>query len=246
MSEFKLPTEQVELPSKGYLYPAESELAKGTIEMKYMTAKEEDILTNQSYIEKGTVLDKLMKSLIITPINYDDILTCDKDAIMVAARVMGYGKNYTFDYKGEEQTVDLTQLENKSFDEELFKSSNNQFEFTLPQSGNVITFKMLTHKDEQDIDREVQGLKKIHKNEDRSISTRLKYIITSVNGLTEKKDIRSFVDNALLAQDSRALRAYIKKMSPGVDLTFFPDESTDRVSIPIGLSFFWPDFEDRA
>jgi len=246
MSEFKLPTEQVELPSKGYLYPAESELAKGTIEMKYMTAKEEDILTNQSYIEKGIVLDKLMKSLIITPINYDDILTCDKDAIMVAARVMGYGKNYTFDYKGEEQTVDLTQLENKSFDEELFKSSNNQFEFTLPQSGNVITFKMLTHKDEQDIDREVQGFKKIHKNEDRSISTRLKYIITSVNGLTEKKDIRSFVDNALLAQDSRALRAYIKKMSPGVDLTFFPDESTDRVSIPIGLSFFWPDFEDRA
>jgi hypothetical protein len=246
MSEFKLPTEQIELPSKGYLYSPESELSKGVIEMKYMTAKEEDILTNQSYIEKGIVLDKLMKSLIISPINYDDLLICDKDAIMVAARVMGYGKNYTFDYKDEEQIIDLTQLENKPFDENLFKSSNNQFEFTLPQSGNVVTFKMLTHKDEQDIDREVQGLKKINKNEDRSISTRLKYILTSINGLTEKKDIRNFVDNALLAQDSRALRAYIKKMSPGVDLTFFPDGSTDRVSIPIGLSFFWPDFEDRT
>jgi len=93
MSEFKIPTETVELPSKGLLYPEGSELAKGTIEMKYMTAREEDILTNQSYIQNGTVLDKLMKSLIVSKINYDDLLIGDKNAIMVAARVLGYGKD---------------------------------------------------------------------------------------------------------------------------------------------------------
>jgi hypothetical protein len=104
MSEFKLPTETVELPSKGLLYPEGSELSKGVVEMSYMTAKHEDILTNQSYIKNGTVLDKLMKALIVSPINYDELLIGDKNAIMVAARVLGYGKDYTFDYDGESHT----------------------------------------------------------------------------------------------------------------------------------------------
>ena len=113
--EFKLPTETIELPSKGLLYPEDSELTKGEIEIKYMTAKEEDILTNQSYIKKGVVLDKLMQSLIITKINYNDLLIGDKNAIMVAARVLGYGKDYKFDYLGEEQIVDLSLIENKQY-----------------------------------------------------------------------------------------------------------------------------------
>ena len=112
-SKFKLPTEIVELPSKGLLYPEGSELAKGEIEMKYMTAREEDILTNQSYIRNGTVLDKLMKSLIVTKINFDDLLIGDKNAIMIAARILGYGAEYTFEYGGETQTLDLSQIENK-------------------------------------------------------------------------------------------------------------------------------------
>ena len=95
MSEFKLPTEVVELPSKGLLYPEDSELAKGAVEIKYMTAKEEDILTNQSYINNGTVLDKLLKSLIVSKINFDDLLIGDKNAIMVAARILGYGAEYS-------------------------------------------------------------------------------------------------------------------------------------------------------
>jgi len=107
MSEFKLPTETIELPSKGLLYAEDSELAKGTVEIKYMTAKEEDILTNQSYIKNGTVLDKLMKSVIVTKINYDDLLIGDKNAIMIASRVLGYGGKYTFEYNGEEQEIDL-------------------------------------------------------------------------------------------------------------------------------------------
>ena len=241
MSEFKLPTEVIELPSKGLLYPEGSELAKGTLEMKYMTAKEEDILTNQSYIQKGTVLDKLMKSLIVSKINYDDLLIGDKNAIMVAARILGYGKDYSFSILGEDHTVDLSTLENKPLNEELFKDGENNFEFTLPHSGNKVTFKLLTHKDEQNISRELEGLKKINKDNSPELATRLKYLITSVEGKTESKDIREFVDNYLLARDSRALREYIKEIQTDVELTFFPEGSNDRVNIPIGVSFFWPD-----
>ena len=239
--KFKLPTETIDLPSKGLLYPEGSELAKGTIEMKYMTAKEEDILTNQSYIRNGTVLDKLMKSLIVSKINYDDLLIGDKNAIMVASRVLGYGNEYTFEYGGEEHTVDLATLDNKPLNEELFTSRTNEFTFTLPKSKNTITFKLLTHKDEQDINRELEGLKKINKDSSPELSTRLKHMITSVEGNRDKKDIREFVDNYLLAQDSRSLREYVREIQPDVDLTFFPNGSDDRVSLPIGLKFFWPD-----
>ncbi len=239
--KFKLPTETIELPSKGLLYPEGSELAKGTIEMKYMTAKEEDILTNQSYIKNGTVLDKLLKSLIVSPINYEDLLIGDKNAIMVAARILGYGSEYSFDYLGESHTVDLSQVENKELKEELFKNRVNEFTFTLPKSKNTVTFKLLTHKDEQNINRELEGLKKINKDASPELSTRLKYIITSVEGSRETKDIREFVDNYLLAQDSRALREYIREVQPDVDLTFFPDGDSNRISIPIGVNFFWPD-----
>jgi len=242
MSEFKLPTEKVELPSKGLLYPKDSELAKGTVEIKYMTAKEEDILTNQSYIQNGTVLDKLLKSLIVSKINFDDLLIGDKNAIMVAARILGYGSEYSFDYLGEHHTVDLSQIENKPLNEELFKSGTNEFTFTLPKSKNTLTFKLLTHKDEQEINRELEGLKKINKDASPELSTRLKYVITSVEGKRDKKDIRDFVENYLLAQDSRALREYIREMQPDVDLTFFPSDGSNRVNIPIGVSFFWPDF----
>jgi hypothetical protein len=209
--------------------------------MKYMTAKEEDILTNQSYIKNGTVLDKLLKSLIVSKINFDDLLIGDKNAIMVAARILGYGSDYSFEYNGETQTVDLSTLENKSLNKELFSSRVNEFTFTLPKSKNTITFKLLTHKDEQDISRELEGLKKINKDASPELTTRLKYTITSVEGIRDKKDIRNFIDNYLLAQDSRALREYIKEIQPDVDLTFFPSNGDDRVNIPIGISFFWPD-----
>jgi len=240
-SKFKMPTETVELPSKGLLYPEDSELAKGVVEIKYMTAKEEDILTNQSYIRNGTVLDKLLKSVIVSKVNYDDLLIGDKNAIMIAARILGYGADYSFEYNGESQSVDLSLVENKPLKEELFSKNVNEFSFTLPRSKNNITFKLLTHKDEQDINRELEGLKKINKDSSPELSTRLKFMITSVEGMRDKKDIREFVDTALLAQDSRALREYIREIQPDVDLTFFPDGSSSRISIPIGVNFFWPD-----
>ena len=97
----KFPTEVVDLPSTGRLYPKDSLLSSGTIEMKYMTAKEEDILTNQNYIEKGIVIDKLLKALIVDKnINYNELLIGDKNALLIAARILGYGKDYEFNYSG--------------------------------------------------------------------------------------------------------------------------------------------------
>jgi len=233
-------TEIIELPSKGLVYPEGNPLSEGKIEMKYMTAKEEDILTNQSYIQSGTVLDKVLQSLIVSKINYNDLIVGDKNAIMVAARILGYGSDYTFNYGDQEYTVDLTQINNKPFD--VPNKGVNEFAFTLPSTGTNITYKILTHGDEQKIQAELDGLKKINKNSSAELSTRLKYMITSVGGERDPKSIREFVDNQLLARDSRELRKHIKETQPDVDLTFFPDNSADRVDIPVGIKFFWPDF----
>ena len=238
--EKNIPTEIIDLPSKGLLYPSENPLSSGKIEMCYMTAKHEDILTNQSYIQKGIVIDKLLQALIVSKINYSDLITGDKNAIMVAARVLGYGKDYTFDYNGTEYNVDLTQIDNKPF--EHSNKGVNEFNYTLSSTNTNITYKILTHGDDQKIQAELDGLKKINSNSSPELSTRLKYMITSVNGERETKTIREFVDNHLLARDSRELRKHIKESQPDVDLTFFPTNDSTRVDIPVGLKFFWPDF----
>jgi len=244
--EFNLPTETIELPSKGLLYPTNSLLAEGKIEMKYMTAREEDILTNQSYIQNGTVFDKLFKSLIISDINYDDLLVGDKNAILIAARILGYGKDYKFTFNGEEQEVDLSTLEAKKIDESQFTKGINRFTYTLPTSGIILEFKILTHKDEVNIKQELRGLEKINKETNPEVTTRLKHSILSVNGDEDKKTIREFVDKAFLARDARAFRSHVRKIQPDVDLTFFPSTSDTRVDIPIGLDFFWPNDRDDS
>ena len=96
--KYQFPTEEVTLPSKGLLYPEGSPLRKGVIEMKYMTAKEEDILTNQNYIANGTVIDKLIKSLIVSKFDYNDLLIGDKNAILITSRILGYGQEYSFNF----------------------------------------------------------------------------------------------------------------------------------------------------
>jgi hypothetical protein len=242
----QFPSEEVTLPSKGLLYPVDSPLSKGKIEMKYMTAREEDILTNQNLIENGTVIDKLLESLIITKINYNDLLVGDKNAILVAARILGYGKDYSFNHQGEEKTIDLTDIKDKEMDESLIEGGKNEFNFTLPTAKTEVTFKILTHGDEQAIDKELKGLKRLNKSISYDISTRMKHVITSVEGDYETKTIREFVDNRLLARDSRELRNHIKEIQPDIDLTFeYEGKNGDlkNASIPIGLQFFWPDAE---
>ena len=245
-NKFQYPTEEVTLPSTGVLYDPDSPLAKGTIEMKYMTALEEDILTNQNYIQDGTVIDKLIKSLIVTPINYDDLLIGDKNAVLIAARILGYGSDYTFDYKGESHTIDLTTIEDKPLHEDVLSAKTNNFTFTLPTSKIEVTFKFMTHGSDIAVGKEIKGLQKIDKKSNADLSTRMKYLLTSVNGDSEKRTIREFVDKGLLARDARALRLYINLIQPDTDLTFEREISNgdfETLTIPITATFFWPDAE---
>ena len=213
--------------------------------MKYMTAREEDILTNQNYIENGIVVDKLLQSLIVTEnINYNQLLIGDKNAILIAARILGYGSDYTFEYRGQSYNIDLTEAVDKNLDKSLVKEGKNEFDYTLPTSKIDITFKLMTHEDETKISKELEGLKKLDKLSSKPVSTRLKHTITSINGDYEKKTIREFIDNQMLARDSRALRNYIKEIQPDAELKFnFVDgEGNNKdIDVPIGVTFFWPD-----
>ena len=247
------PTEIIPLPSKGLLYPEEHPLAEGVIEMKYMTAREEDILTSQNVIKQGVVLDKLFESLIVTPVNYGDLFIGDKNAIMVAARILGYGKDYVVEIDdpfspGTKQkvTIDLTQIEHKEVDYSLFEHRKNEFDFQLPQSKRVVTFRLMTHKVDKDIQTEIKGMNKtqVRTGIDRDLTTRLKNVIVAVDGETGRATINNFVDNELFALDSRALRSYMKEISPDLDMTFtFVSDTTGEVKemdIPMDVSFFWP------
>jgi hypothetical protein len=250
MSEFKFPTEVIDLPSKGLIYPESSPLSSGTIELKYMSAKEEDILTNQNFIQKGIVIDKLLQSMIVDKkIDYNELILGDKNAILVAARILGYGAEYeveiTDKYSKKIPTkINLSQLENKSIKEELFTKGKNSFDFILPQSKVNVTFKLLNHKDEMEIEKEIQGLKKAFPNESFDITTRLKHQIISINGDSSVEKVRYFVDNMLLT-DSRALRKYIAEIMPDLDMTFSYEDSkgdiVEGVSIPMNINFLWPD-----
>ncbi len=241
MSKFKFPTEEVELPSKGLIYPKDHPLSKGKVEIKYMTAKEEDILSNQAYIQKGVVLDKLLDSVIVSKdIDHRDLIIGDKNAVLIATRILGYGKDYKFSRDGKELSVDLNDFENVDFDEERIVDNKNEFSFNLPFSGTDITYKLLTGRDEKKIDAEIKGIQRINKDANPELSTRLKFMIQSVNGDVDKKTIRDFVDNYLLARDSRALRDEIRYTQPDVDLRHTL-ESGEEVTVPIGLNFFWPD-----
>ena len=241
MSEFKFPTEEIELPSKGLVYSKDNPLSSGKVEIKYMTAKEEDILSNQAYIENGTVLDKLLDSVMVSKINIKDLIIGDKNAVLIATRILGYGSDYKTIIGGKEQTINLSELENRPFDGSSMVEGKNEFSFTLPHSNTPITYKILTGHEESKIERELKGLKKINKESSPEASTRLKYTLTSVNGETETKDIREFVDNYFLARDARAFREHLRYTQPDVDLNVILD-SGEEVTVPIGLSFFWPDF----
>jgi hypothetical protein len=208
-----------------------------------MTAKEEDILTNQNYISQGIVLDKLLQSLIVTKVKYDDLFVGDKNAIMIASRILGYGKDYEFEYNGEEHTVDLTTLDNKSIDESLFTRGQNEFEFELPFSKTLVTFQLMNGHLEKKVEQEIKGLKKINKTASPDLSTRMKHLITSVDGHRDTKTIRDFVDNYLLARDSRSLRQHVADFQPDIDLeiTIISQGEDKVIDIPIGVNFFFPD-----
>jgi len=245
--KFTLPTETIELPSQGKVYDLTNPLSSGTIEMKYMTAREEDILTNVNLLKQGVAIEKMLQSLIKSPIKYEDLLLGDRNALLIAARILAYGSSYSFEYydaeddRKEQITVDLQTLKNKEVSYSLYKNKN-EFSFELPHSKNVVTFRLLTIEDEKAIEAEIKGLKKANITAGE-ITTRLKKQILSVNGDYEPKNVRDFVDNYLIAKDSNPLRTYIQSITPDIDLTIsFTLASGKEVeeSLPLTAEFFFP------
>ena len=247
--KYDFPTEVISLPSEGKGYPESNPLSKGTIEIKYMTAREEEILTSQNLIKKGIVLNKLFESIVIDKdVNVDDILLGDKNAIMLATRILAYGAKYPIEITGadgerEQLDVDLSKVQTKDVDLSKLKR-DNRYEFTTP-SGNKITFKLLTHGDEQKIDADIKALAKFNKGGISSeLTTRYRYMIQEVDGKTDTKSITDFINNRFLAKDTRAFREYIREMSPDINMEFDyenPETGEKEVrSIPMGVGFFWP------
>tara|TARA_R110000737_G_scaffold179194_1_gene203362 strand:- start:725 stop:1528 length:804 start_codon:yes stop_codon:yes gene_type:complete len=251
----KFPTEFIDLPSKGWFYPESHPLASGQVELKYMTAREEDILTSANLIRQGKVIDTLINALLVTDVTYDDILVGDKNAIMIAARILGYGKDYDIDLNcpkcGEKNKlqIDLTGLVNKEIPFDTYTKYSNEFEFQLPLSKNTVTFKIMSGGDEKVLESEMKGLAKFanKKGPGKNLTTRLKHQIIALDGNRDTKLIREYVDNDLFAQDSLALRNYMRESAPDVITKFnFECEScshTETVDMPIDTGFFWPSSE---
>jgi T4 bacteriophage base plate protein len=247
----KYPTDVIPLATKGWFYPEGHPLASGEIELKQVTAREEDILANQELIKKGKVLDKLMESVIVNKaIKIEDILIPDKNAIFIAIRRLAYGDTYSVSItcpecgKKHVIDVDLSKLDYKPFKFEEHSRGQNNFTFKLP-SGTVLTYKLLNAVDEQSIDAELTQLKKISKENSQELTTRLKYVITSVDGNPDRAGVRRFVEDRLTAKDSLALRKHMKETNPDVDMGFdYQCSECDfgrRMDVPIGASFLWPD-----
>ena len=250
--ETKYPTEIIDLPSNGYFYSPDDPLSNGSVELKMMTAKEEDILTNESFIKKGIVLDRLLESLIIDKnIKIDNFLTGDKNALFIAARRLAYGDSYgpvevTCNACREKNnvTIDLSEVKTKEYDFSNKQRGLNLFEFVLPYSKRVLKVKILSNRDDVEIETELKSLAKIGKSSSE-ITTRLKHVIVSVDGNNDKAYVRQFVDGELLSRDSIELRKFIRSMSPDIDLSFnFACEhcqAEERVGVPMTVQFFWPE-----
>ena len=243
MAEVKFPTEVVDLPSQGLLYPKDSPLSSGTIEIKYMTAREEDILTSANLIKRGIVVEKLLEALIVDKsIKVNDLLIGDKNAVLIAARILAYGKSYEVEVEGQKVDVDLTQLKDKKLDENIVSEGVNEFEFDLPATKRKLTFKLLTSGDEKEIDGEVKGYEKIH-GIGYELTTRLKRQIISVDGDTKRASINSFVDNEFLSRDSIAFRTHVVSIMPDVDMTssYTDEEGNEKeFTVPMTVTFLWP------
>ena len=250
-NQYGFPTEVLSLPSQGLLYPKDSPLRSGTIDVKYMTAKEEDILTSTNLIEQGVVITRLLESIIANPkVKLDDMLIGDKNAIMVGTRILGYGKDYGITLTDPdtnervEHVVDLTKLENKTIDVKWYENGNN-FEYTLPNSKRVLTFKLLTHGDEKKISEIQKDYEKLEKltGVSTELTTRFKYQIQSVDGNNDQKFIDNFVDNEFLALDTREFRKHLLLINPDIELKFDYTSQTGnlhKLDVPLGIDFFWP------
>ena len=207
------------------------------------THYDQDILTSANLIKQGVVVEKLLESLIVDKsIKVDDLLIGDKNAILIASRVLAYGKEYEVEIEGQKVVVDLTKLKDKVLDESIISDGVNEFEFELPATKRKLTFRLLTSGDEKTIDEEVKGYEKLH-GIGYELTTRLKQQIVSVDGDTKRASINSFVDNEFLSRDSIAFRSYVSEIMPDVDMTSTftdADGNEKEFTVPMTVTFLWP------
>ena len=224
-----IPAEIVLLTSQGKIYPKSSPLRTGKIEMRYMTAYDEDILTNASYLREGVVLDKLVQALIVSDVDYKEIAQVDKDGLILSARILSYGAKYpvtVIDPKTKKElsrTVDLSKLQAKTID--LKPDDNGEFDYKV--NKHTLKFKFPTNSE--------------HK-ESNTISKFLEATITEVNGSRKQDDIQHFIQYEFLAIDSRKFQAYIVENTPTIllEYEFEGDEGgTFTAGFPIGRDLFW-------
>lgn len=231
-----VPGEIVDLPSQGKFYPKNHPLRSGKIEMKYMTAREEDILTNPSYLRQGVVIEKLLDSMIITPgVTYNDILKCDTNTLIVAARILGYGKQYvaqtiTKDKKVEKFEIDLTQLDLNYVDVEPDEDGLLTYKTSV---GTEFKVRLLNNKQAKEI------------NQEQFVTSFLKQTIVSINGKTSTNEILNYIDNDLRITDSRELQLFMIQSTPGIDLSIEISDGQGGVTktgFQLDSSFLWPEF----
>ena len=249
MSENQFPSEVIDLPSEGKVYSKDSPLANGKLELKYMTAKEEDILTSANLIRKGLVLDKLLDQLILTKgIKSDDLILGDKNAIMVAARVLAYGPEYTCEVTHPDTgvtkkvTINLADCPFKHLPDDI-KYDKGTFEVELPISKAKVECKFLTGIDEKSISKDIKASKKVTEIVPE-LTTRLRYSIKSIDGDSSPSIVNNFVHN-MLAKDSLFLRQEMKRITPDIILKQEVEIGGDtvEVDIPMTVNFFWPSAE---
>ena len=249
----QFPSEVINLPSKGYFYSEDNKLSNGKVELKYMTAKEEDILTSQNLIRQGTVIETLLRELVVDKeIDLNTMLLGDKDALIIAARILGYGQEYKFEIDcpacgdHNRDSCDLSKFKDVKIDFTKLEKGKNEFEFELPTVKHKITFKLLTQSDQNQIEARLKSQKKFSgkTGTDAGITTRLKQTIIAIDGNTQQEAINDFVDNQFLSKDSLAFREYLNSINPDVDMKYnFECQLcgyTEGVDVPLGVSFFWP------
>ena len=249
---FETPVDLVPLPSRGAIYSVESGLAgKESLEVRSMTAKEEDILTSRALIKKGTVITELIRSCMTDKtIDVDDMISGDRNAVMTALRITGYGSEYSVEVDcpacdaRQKQEFSLSELPIKYLELRPVTEGANLFEFELPVSKKKVHFKFLTGKDENEMSLIQERQKKQGQKIDSLVTSRLKYAIVAVEGVTDRNKINHFIRN-MPARDSMVLRKHMDKNEPGIDMkawmTCVECDEHSEVRLPLGASFFWPD-----
>lgn len=245
-----IPVELMPLPSAGLVYPEDSPLhGVTTVELRAMTAREEDILTSKAYLKKGTVITELIKSCLIDKrIDPRDMLVGDRNALMVAIRITGYGEAYDVEMECPEcklksqRSFDLSQLPIKRLEIQPVVPGENLFEFNLPVSKKRVQFRFLTGRDEEEILTVSEKQKKMGIQVESTVTTNLAYSVVSIDGITDKNKIKQFI-NLMPARDSLELRKYISQNEPGIIMrqeTSCQCGWSEEVNIPLGVTFLWP------